>query len=583
MHLMQAQISLRSPKTTAGFSSQVHPVLQRILAARGVAQDAELELALADLLPPSLLRNIDAAVLLLQEALHQQQRLLILADFDADGATSCALALSCLRSMGFLHVDYLVPNRFEYGYGLTPEIVEVARERNPDLIITVDNGIASHAGIARANALGMRVLVTDHHLPADTLPAAACIVNPNQPDCGFPSKALAGVGVVFYLMTALRTALREAQWFAQQNIPEPRLITFLDLVALGTVADVVPLDSNNRRLVKHGMQLIRSGRARPGIRALLEVAGRNGASIVANDLGFAVGPRLNAAGRLTDMSLGIECLLCDDEQQALRMARQLDSLNKERRLIEQDMQADALALLDSMSLQEQERLGVCLHDSAWHQGVIGILASRIKDRLHRPVIVFADAGNDSEGTELIKGSARSIAGVHIRDILDAVATHNPQLLSKFGGHAMAAGLTLRKQDFSAFCTAFELELQRQTDPELFTRSLLHDGELPADCLSLEFAQLLRTVTPWGQHFPEPLFTGVFDVMSSRVLADSHLKLVLQVPGSTQLIDAIAFNVEQVLLQASLQRVQLLYKLDVNEYRGQSSPQLIIERLEEIRA
>jgi len=576
------QISPRSPKTTARFSSQVHPVLQRILAARGVSQDSELELALTDLLPPAQLHNIDAAVLLLQQALQQQQRLLILADFDADGATSCALALACLRSMGFRYVDYLVPNRFEYGYGLTPEIVDVARERAPDLIITVDNGIASHAGITRANALGMRVLVTDHHLPAETLPDAACIVNPNQPGCSFSSKALAGVGVVFYLMMALRTALREAQWFVQQNLPEPKLVAFLDLVALGTVADVVPLDINNRCLVKHGLQVIRSGRARPGIRALLEVAGRSAQSVVASDLGFALGPRLNAAGRLTDMSLGIECLLCDDEQEALRIARQLDSLNKERRLIEQDMQADALLLLDSMSLQEQERLGVCLHDPNWHQGVIGILASRIKERLHRPVIVFADAGSDSDGTPLIKGSARSIAGVHIRDILDAVATHNPQLLSKFGGHAMAAGLTLRKQDFTGFSAAFEQELQRQADPELFTRSLLHDGELPPDCLSLEFAQLLRTATPWGQQFPEPLFTGVFDVVSSRVLADKHLKCVLQLPGSTQLIDAIAFNVEAHLLQANLRRVQLLYKLDVNEYRGQSSAQLIIERLEETR-
>lgn len=575
------QISLRSSKATAQFSSQVHPVLQRILAARGVTQDLELELALADLLPPSQLRNIDAAVLLLQQALQQQQRLLILADFDADGATSCALAVACLRSFGFLQVDYLVPNRFEYGYGLTPEIVDVARERTPDLIITVDNGIASHAGIARANALGMRVLVTDHHLPADTLPDAACIVNPNQPDCPFPSKSLAGVGVIFYLMTALRSALREAQWFAQQQIPEPRLAAFLDLVALGTVADVVPLDTNNRRLVKHGLQVIRSGRARPGIRALLEVAGRNTASIVANDLGFAVGPRLNAAGRLTDMTLGIECLLCDDEQQALRIARQLDSLNKERRLIEQDMQADALLLLDRMSLQEQERLGVCLHDPDWHQGVIGILASRIKDRLHRPVIVFADAGLDADGTPLIKGSARSIAGVHIRDILDAVATHNPLLLSKFGGHAMAAGLTLRKQDFAAFTAAFELELQRQTDPELFLRHMLHDGELPPDCLSLEFAQLLRSATPWGQHFPEPLFTGVFDVISSRVLADKHLKLVLQVPAGTLLVDGIAFNLEAALLAAPLQRVRVLYKLDINEFRGQVNPQLIIERLEHV--
>lgn len=573
-------VSPRSAKATPQFSSQVHPVLQRILAARGVTQDSELDLALADLLPPAQLRNIDAAVVLLLRALHEQQRILILADFDADGATSCALALSCLQDMGFTQLDYLVPNRFEYGYGLTPEIVDVARTRNPDLIITVDNGIASHAGIARANALGMRVLVTDHHLPAATLPDAACIVNPNQPGCSFPSKALAGVGVVFYLMTALRTALRASGWFAQQGRPEPKLVSYLDLVALGTVADVVPLDANNRRLVKHGLQVIRSGRARPGIRALLEVAGRSAHNLVASDLGFGLGPRLNAAGRLTDMSLGIECLRSTDELSALRMARQLDSLNQERRLIEQDMQADALRLLDDMALDGTDRRGICLYDARWHQGVIGILASRIKDRLHRPVIVFADAGTDVDAAPLIKGSARSIAGVHIRDVLDAVATHNPALLSKFGGHAMAAGLTLRQADLAAFADAFEAELQRQADPELFTRSVLHDGELTADCLSLDFAQLLRDATPWGQHFPEPLFTGVFDVVSARVVGEKHLKFVLQAGGSDTLIDAIAFNVDAALLQRQPRRVQLLYKLDVNEFRGQSSAQLIIERIEE---
>jgi single-stranded-DNA-specific exonuclease len=572
-------IAPRSAKTQPQFSASVHPVLQRILVARGVGEDRELELALADLLPPTQLRSMDIAVALLQEALYARQRILILADFDADGATSCVLALTCLRAMGFTDLDYLVPNRFEFGYGLTPEIVEVALTREPALIMTVDNGIASHAGIDRANALGMRVLVTDHHLPADTLPNAACILNPNQPDCPFPSKVLAGVGVVFYLMTALRAALREAGWFAQHGIAEPRLASFLDLVALGTVADVVPLDGNNRRLVKHGLQVIRSGRARPGIRALLEVAGRPVHNVAASDLGFALGPRLNAAGRLTDMSLGIECLLCEDEAAALRMARQLDSLNKERRLIEQDMQADALRLLDEMRLEQQERLGVCLYDARWHQGVSGILASRIKDRMHRPVIVFADAGLDGEGRALIKGSARSIAGIHIRDILDAVATQNPSLLSKFGGHAMAAGLTLLQEDFAAFSTAFEAQLQRQADPELFTPTLLHDGELPIDCLSLEFAQLLRSATPWGQQFPEPLFTGVFDVISRRVLAEKHLKFVLQAPGSTLLVDAIAFNVAAELLEQPLTQVQLLYKLDVNEFRGQSSPQLVIERLE----
>lgn len=575
------QSSARSPKTTPRFSARVHPVLQRVLAARGVGHDSELDLALADLLPPSLLRNIDAAVRLLQDALQVQRRILVLADFDADGATSCALALRCLRAMGFAHVDYLVPNRFEYGYGLTPEIVEVARERAPGLIMTVDNGIASHAGIAHANALGMQVLVTDHHLPGDTLPAAACIVNPNQPGCGFPSKALAGVGVVFYLMMALRSALREAGWFAAQALPEPRLVEYLDLVALGTVADVVPLDINNRRLVKHGLQRIRSGKACPGIRALLEVAGRSADRVVASDLGFAAGPRLNAAGRLTDMSLGIECLLSDDDGAALRMAQQLDSLNRERRLIEQDMQADALQLLERMGLDAQERLGICLYDASWHQGVIGILASRIKDRLHRPVIVFADAGSDEAGTALIKGSARSIPGVHIRDLLDAVATRHPALLSKFGGHAMAAGLTLRLDDFADFAVALEQELQRLADPELFQPVLLHDGELTPDCLSLDFAQLLREATPWGQQFPEPLFSGRFDVVATRVLAGKHLKFLLQAPDSTTTVDAIAFNVEPAWLQARPQKLQLLYKLDVNEFRGQSSAQLIIERFEEV--
>jgi single-stranded-DNA-specific exonuclease len=575
------QISPRSPKLVPAFSEKVHPVLQRVLAARGVGMDKELELALAGLLPPAQLHNIDTAVALLQRALAQQLRILVVADFDADGATSCALAVGALRSMGFLHVDFLVPNRFDYGYGLTPEIVEVAYQRQPDLIITVDNGIASHAGIERANALGMSVLVTDHHLPADTLPAASCILNPNQKDCSFPSKALAGVGVVFYLMVALRAALREAQWFTQQGIPEPRLADYLDLVALGTVADVVPLDENNRRLVKHGLQLIRTGKARAGIRALLDVAGKNPRDTVATDLGFAVGPRLNAAGRLQDMSLGIECLLSEDEYAARQMALQLDALNKDRKLIEQDMQKEALLLLEQMHLDGEERLGICLYDPRWHQGVIGILASRVKEKTHRPVIVFADAGTDTDSPEqpLIKGSARSIPGIHIRDVLDAVATHNPQLLSKFGGHAMAAGLTLKQVDLAAFSQAFEQELQRVADPELFTKTILHDGELTADCFTLDFASLLRNVVPWGQQFPEPLFTGVFNVVSSRILGDKHLKLVLSVPGSKAVIDAIAFNVEGSLLQTSHQRLQLLYKLDVNEFRGQYSPQLIIERLE----
>lgn len=572
-------ITRRTVKSATNFSAAVHPVLQQIFSARGVQQDSELELNLDELLAPSLLLNMDAAVALLHKALLQQQKIMIVADFDADGATSCALALLCLRSMGFNDVSYLVPNRFEFGYGLTPEIVEVASASKPDLLITVDNGIASHAGIARANALGMAVLVTDHHLPADTLPDAACILNPNQHGCSFPSKALAGVGVVFYLMIALRTALRNAQWFAQRNIVEPRMASYLDLVALGTVADVVPLDANNRRLVKHGLLLIRSEKCRPGIKALLEVAQRNLQHVVATDLGFAAGPRLNAAGRLQDMSLGIECLLSDDAYAAHSMALELDSLNQDRKTIEQQMQSEALVLLEQMQLSDEERLGLCLYDARWHQGVIGILASRVKDRMHRPVIVFADAGVDDNGIAIIKGSARSIAGIHIRDLLDAVATHNPQLLNKFGGHAMAAGLTLLQKDFAAFTDAFENELQRVNDKEVFNRILLHDGDLPADCLTLDFAALLRYAAPWGQQFPEPVFSGEFKVSSVRILSNRHLKLVLEIPGTNGLIDGIAFNVSPELLTADLHCLSLLYKLDVNEYRGNFSPQLMIEKLE----
>jgi single-stranded-DNA-specific exonuclease len=562
----------------ARFSAAVHPVLQRIYAARGLQQDSELGLLLAGLLPPSALHNMTQAVQLLLDCLQVQKRVLIVADFDADGATSCALALLCLRAFGFAHVDYLVPNRFTYGYGLTPEIVEVARERAPDLIITVDNGIASHEGIALANRCGIAVLVTDHHLPANTLPAAACILNPNQPGCTFPSKALAGVGVVFYLMTALRAALREQQWFVRQQLKEPNMLAYLDLVALGTVADVVPLDANNRCLVKHGLQVIRSGRARPGIQMLLEVAGRNPAAITAADLGFAVGPRLNAAGRLDDMSHGIECLLCEDLYTARSMALELDGLNKDRKLIEQDMQTAALAHLDSLALAAEDRLSICLYDPAWHQGVSGILASRIKERLHRPVLIFADAGSEADGTAIIKGSARSIPGLHIRDLLDAVATRNPGLLSKFGGHAMAAGLSLRREDFTAFSIALEREVQAQADPELFVRETLSDGELEPGCFSLEFATLLQEGGPWGQHFPEPLFHGEFALVSSRVLGDKHRKMVLGVPGTSLLVDAIAFNLEPALLTQQGERVCLLYKLDVNEFRGQRSVQLLVEKL-----
>ncbi len=571
----------RPRRVTPQFKGSVHPVLQGIFAARGLQHDSELDLALAGLLRPTDMRNMEQAVGLLCACLQAQKRILIVADFDADGATSCALASLCLREMGFRHVDYLVPNRFEFGYGLTPEIVEVARGRQPDLIMTVDNGIASHVGIALCRQHNIEVLVTDHHLPASTLPDATCILNPNQPNCDFASKALAGVGVVFYLMTALRAALRAQNWFAAQGLREPNMTAYLDLVALGTVADVVPLDTNNRRLVKHGLQVLRSGRARPGILALLEVAGRNPAKVTASDLGFAAGPRLNAAGRLDDMTRGIECLLTDDPFVAHAMALELDALNKDRKLIEQGMQAEALAHLEQLKLDVSAQRSVCLHDSRWHQGVIGILASRIKDKLHRPVMIFADAGSDEDGVALIKGSARSITGVHIRDLLDAVATHNPGLLTKFGGHAMAAGLSLRLQDFAAFTRAVERELVEH-DAELFTRQTFTDGTLDASCLSLDFAAQLREAGPWGQHFPEPVFDGEFRIVSARVLTGKHLKLVLQVPASQNVVDAIAFNQAPEILADATQgreRVRLLYKLDVNEYGGISSPQLLVEKLE----
>ena len=564
----------------------LHPVLRRIYAARGLTCGGDLELELAGLEPPSSLLNIDAAAGLLEDALRGDRRILIVGDFDADGATSSALGLLCLRAMGCRQADYLVPNRFEYGYGLTPEIVDAARARRPDLIMTVDNGIASFEGVRRAADYGIEVLVTDHHLPGRTLPEAACIVNPNLPDCGFPSKALAGVGVVFYLMCALRARLRDSGWFAQQGIAEPNMAGFLDLVALGTVADVVPLDRNNRRLVRHGLGVIRSGRGRPGILALLEVAGRNYASAAASDLGFAAGPRLNAAGRLDDMSLGVECLLADSPMRARDIARELDGLNRDRKTIERDMQARALEILTELSVDAEDAgPGICLYDPAWHQGVSGILASRIKDRFHRPVIVFADGGADEQGEGLIKGSARSIPGLHIRDLLDAVATLHPGLLNKFGGHAMAAGLAIRAADFEAFRAAFTAELERRLEPELLQRKTLTDGELEADCLNLDFALLLREAGPWGQHFPEPLFEGEFQVVSRRVLGEKHLKLVLQAPGSATLIDAIAFNLEN--LDGGewelAERVSLVYRLDVNEYRGTLSPQLMVEQIEFLRA
>ena len=559
----------------------VPPLLQRILAARQVLTDADRVLDFQHLHPPQLLKGIDAAVSLLMAQLPAQRRILIVSDFDADGATSCVLAIRALRAMGFQNVDYIVPNRFEYGYGLTPEIVQLARGKAPDILITVDNGISSNEGVQVARALGMQVIITDHHLPGLELPLADAIVNPNQPGCDFPSKSLAGVGVVFYVMAALRSALRDAGWFAKAGIVEPNLAGLLDLVALGTVADVVTLDRNNRILVNEGLKRIRAGRACAGILALLEIGKRTLPALQASDLGFAAGPRLNAAGRLDDMALGIECLLADDPVVAMATARRLDEMNQQRKGIEEDMRDQAVSELDALDIGGATApAGVCIYNPAWHQGVIGILAARIKERLHRPVIAFADADVDGEGEPQLKGSARSIAGLHIRDVLDTVATRNPGLISRFGGHAMAAGLSLRTRDYAQFCAAFAAEVTALLTEDDLQARILTDGEVRAEELTLNTAQLLRELGPWGQGFPEPSFDGEFEVLQQRMLGAKHLKLVLCPPGCRQqALDAIAFNVDPALwATCNVARISAVYRLDVNEYRGQRSLQLVLEHL-----
>ncbi len=568
--------------------AELHPVLQRVYAARNIVSAHELECSLEQLPPPSKLRGIDTAVAVLYKALRHDKRMLIVADYDADGATSCAVAVRALRMMGAKDVRFVVPDRFRFGYGLTPEIVEVASGHQPDLLITVDNGISSIEGVSAAKQRGMQVLITDHHLPGAVLPAADAIVNPNQPGDEFPSKALAGVGVIFYVMLALRAKLRELGWFESQRLPVPNLAQLLDLVALGTVADVVPLDHVNRILVAQGLARIRSGACCVGIRALLEVAGRPQQRIAASDLGFTVGPRLNAAGRLDDMALGITCLLTDDLSQARNIATQLDQLNRERRSIEGRMQVQALAALDSVvrldigssGADVPMPHGLCLFDEAWHQGVIGILASRIKDRWHRPVIAFA-AASETE----IKGSARSINGVHIRDVLDTIAARYPGLLVKFGGHAMAAGLTLKREHFSKFSTAFDEEIRRLLGHEELRGIVLSDGELAPSDFSMELAEALRSGGPWGQAFAEPVFDGQFQIVNQRVVGEKHLKMLLRPicalqngSGAAPLFDAIAFNVQDNPALREAACVHMAYKLDVNEYKGQRSIQLIVEHI-----
>ena len=549
------------------------PLLRRIYRARSVSSAAEVDHSLERLLPPQELGGMEQATALLHGALDAGRRILIVADFDADGATSCALAVRALRLFGAPDVRYVVPDRFRFGYGLTPEIVEVAAEQNPELLITVDNGISSIDGVQAARERGWQVLITDHHLPGAELPAADAIVNPNQPGDAFPSKALAGVGVIFYVMLALRARLRAAGWFNDRGIAEPNLGSLLDLVALGTVADVVPLDHNNRILVARGLARINGGGACAGIDALARVSGAPVGRLAASDLAFRLAPRLNAAGRLEDMSLGIECLLTDSPQRAMELATELDRLNRERREIQTNMQEQALQLLDELHLgQESLPKGLCLFDERWHQGVVGLVASKLKEALHRPVIALAP-GEEGE----IKGSARSIPGLHIRDTLDAVAARHPELLRRFGGHAMAAGLTLHEDDLPAFRAAFEEELGRRLSDEDLQARILTDGELRPGEFRLDLAEQLRQAGPWGQGFPEPLFDGEFDVVTRRVVGERHLKMQLRTPDGTA-IDAIAFNLVGDGKAPDWQRIHAAYRLDVNEYLGTRRLQLLLEHV-----
>ncbi|HIE0648286.1 TPA: single-stranded-DNA-specific exonuclease RecJ [Serratia marcescens] len=572
---IKTQLRRRPAADDTHLPASLPPLLRRLYALRGVQGEQELERGVKGMLPWQQLDGIDDAVSLLQQALADGRRIMVVGDFDADGATSTALTVLALRSMGGAAVDYLVPNRFEDGYGLSPEVVEQAAARGAELIVTVDNGISSHAGVDVAHAKGMQVLVTDHHLPGETLPAAEAIVNPNLRGCAFPSKSLAGVGVAFYLMLALRARLRDSGWFEQRALAMPNLAELLDLVALGTVADVVPLDANNRILVYQGLNRIRAGKCRPGIRALLEVANRDARQLAANDLGFALGPRLNAAGRLDDMSIGVALLLSDDIAQARMLANDLDALNQTRREIEQGMQVEALQLCDQLERTSTELpYGLAMYHPEWHQGVVGILASRIKERFHRPVIAFAPAGDG-----ILKGSGRSVPGLHMRDALERLDMLNPGLMMKFGGHAMAAGLSLEEDRFDEFRQRFGELVGEWLDPAMLEGVIWSDGELAMQELSLTTAELLREGGPWGQAFPEPTFDGKFRILQQRLVGEKHLKLMVEPLGGGPLLDGIAFNVDTTLWpDSSVREVELAYKLDVNEFRGNRNVQLLIQHL-----
>jgi len=571
------RISLQDENIT-GFSS----VLNRVYTNRKIHSQDELDYSISNLLPYEKLKGISEAATLIADAIKNKLAITIVGDFDVDGATSTTVAVKSLYSMGASRVDFIVPNRFEYGYGLTPEIVKVAVEQfNPDVIITVDNGISSIEGVKTVKEFGLTVVVTDHHLPADTLPIADAIVNPNQVGCTFPSKMLAGVGVIFYVMLAVRSLLREQGWFEESNIPVPNLAELLDLVALGTVADVVPLDHNNRILVSQGLARIRSGKVRVGIKALIDVAGRESERLIASDFGFAIAPRLNAAGRLDDMSLGINCLLSDDISKARDIAQKLDEINFARRDIEADMKQQAMTILETMHLDADDNdknkklpFGLCLFDENFHEGVVGIIASRIKDQWNRPVIVFAKTDDG-----LLKGSGRSIKGFHMRDALDAVATKNPKLITKFGGHAMAAGLTIAESDYEHFTQTFDEEVRRHLSEDDLHGVILSDGELLESEFNMETAEELRFAGPWGQTFQEPVFDGVFNVINKRIVGEKHLKLSLQPINSRLEIDAIAFNTTDEDWSDEQTQAKVAYRLDVNIFRGNKNLQLMVEHIE----
>ena len=608
-------------------ASQLHPLLKKIYANRGITRLQQINYSLKNLLDYSSLKGIDLASEIVSKAIMQQKKIVIVGDFDADGATSCALMMRVFKAFGLQNIDYLVPNRFDFGYGLSPQIVDVAAghvaelqslelqspalqsmpqtafDSKPNLIVTVDNGISSIAGVERANELGIKVVITDHHLAGDELPQAAAIVNPNQPDCEFPSKVIAGVGVAFYLMLAVRACLRRKGWFCERAASrstsqtmsqattksrsnsagriEPNMASYLDLVALGTVADVVSLDDNNRILVEFGLQRIRANKACAGINALLGIAGKSPKNCSSQDFGFIIGPRLNAAGRLDDMSIGIECLLSDDHEQAASYASTLNQMNQQRRQIEGEMLEQANELLDKQlkSLDNDAVIpnALALYDEQWHQGVVGLLASRIKEKLHRPVIAFADAGNGE-----LKGSGRSIPGLNIRDVLDAISKQYTQLIDKFGGHAMAAGLTIKQDQFALFRQVFDEQVSAALRPEDLNNVSESDGPVDEEYMTMLTSELFKFASPWGQQFPEPIFDDVFKVVNWRIVGEKHLKMDLANEETGQYYAAIAFNKTNANLPVGDDNIRIVYRLDVNEFRGKRSLQLMVQHIEGVQ-